>query len=254
MSTLPCHACHGSPAAEGGPLRDGGRTGISARSSRLPVGEALAFFETLEPGAPAPGGDRRAPSSRKSGSGCASSTTSASLPDPGAARPERSPVARRSASGSPRRSGAALVGVLYILDEPSIGLHQRDNDRLLGHAPAAAGPRQHGLVVEHDEDTIRAADWIVDLGPGAGGTAARSWPRATLEDVIRPSGPSPAAYLRGEPHDPVPVERRPPDPEAGPARARGAREQPARHLDVELPARLTFTCVTGVSGRASRPW
>ena len=90
------------------------------------------------------------------------------LPDPGPGRRRRWPAARHSGSGSPPRSAPGLVGVLYVLDEPSIGLHQRDNHRLIETLVRLRDLGNTLIVVEHDEDTIRAADWVVDIGPGAG--------------------------------------------------------------------------------------
>ncbi len=141
--------------------------------------------------------------------------------------------------------GSQLMGVLYILDEPSIGLHQRDNERLL---KTLMGMRDLGntvVVVEHDEDTIRAADWVVDLGPGAGehgGQVVASEPQADFQTNARSLT---ARYLRGEKTIPVPAVRRP-----GNGRyllVKGADENNLQHITVRFPLG-TFTGVTGVSG------
>ena len=142
--------------------------------------------------------------------------------------------------------GSRLVGVLYILDEPSIGLHQRDNDRLLDTLRRLRDLGNTVIVVEHDEDTIRAADWIVDLGPGAGRDGGEVVTAGTLDDVLSSPLSLTGAYLRGERQIEFPIERRIAD--AGRAlRIRGARGHNLCNLDVTIPLG-TFTCVTGVSG------
>jgi excinuclease ABC subunit A len=141
--------------------------------------------------------------------------------------------------------GSRLVGVLYILDEPSIGLHQRDNERLLGTLKQLRDLGNTVIVVEHDRDTIHAADHIIDLGPGAGRHGGEVVAYGTLADVLRSERSLTAAYLRGDREIPLPAQRRP----AGDARlvVRGAREHNLRGVDVGFPLG-TFTCVTGVSG------
>jgi len=143
--------------------------------------------------------------------------------------------------------GAGLVGVLYILDEPSIGLHQRDNERLLA---ALKGLRDLGnsvIVVEHDADTIRAADWIIDLGPGAGVHGGEVVVAGPLEQVLACERSLTARYLRGELSVPVPRHRKPPSRDRGWLEILGARENNLKNIDVRIPIGL-FTCVTGVSG------
>jgi excinuclease ABC subunit A len=143
--------------------------------------------------------------------------------------------------------GAGLVGVLYILDEPSIGLHQRDNERLLA---ALKGLRDLGnsvIVVEHDADTIRAADWIIDLGPGAGVHGGEVVVAGPLEQVLACERSLTAKYLRGELSVPVPRHRKPPSRDRGWLEILGARENNLKNIDVRIPIGL-FTCVTGVSG------
>jgi excinuclease ABC subunit A len=142
--------------------------------------------------------------------------------------------------------GSRLVGVLYILDEPSIGLHQRDNDRLLDTLRALRDLGNTVLVVEHDEDTIRAADWLVDLGPGAGIHGGEVVAEGTLEVVLAEPRSLTGAYLRGERSIPLPATRRRVDLERV-LRVRGARGNNLKDLDVGLPLGA-FVCVTGVSG------
>ncbi len=143
--------------------------------------------------------------------------------------------------------GAGLVGVLYILDEPSIGLHQRDNDRLLR---TLAGLRDLGnsvLVVEHDADTIRHADYILDLGPGAGVRGGELVAAGTLAEVLAHPQSLTAKYLRGELSIPIPRHRVKPSPDRGWLEVLGARENNLKNIDARIPLG-TLTCVTGVSG------
>jgi excinuclease ABC subunit A len=142
--------------------------------------------------------------------------------------------------------GSRLVGVLYILDEPSIGLHQRDNARLLDTLKGLRDLGNTVIVVEHDEDTIRAADHVVDLGPRAGRFGGEVVAEGTVDEIISHRTSLTARYLRGELRIPVPVRRRPRDP-ARVLRVLGARENNLRDLDVEFPLGL-FVAVTGVSG------
>jgi excinuclease ABC subunit A len=141
--------------------------------------------------------------------------------------------------------GSRLVGVLYILDEPSIGLHQRDNERLLGTLRQLRDLGNTVIVVEHDEETIRAADHIIDLGPGAGRLGGHVVAEGTLDDVLAAPDSLTGAYLRGDRFVPTPRGRRAPD--AGALVVRGARAHNLKDLDVRFPLG-TFTCVTGVSG------
>ena len=142
--------------------------------------------------------------------------------------------------------GSRLVGVLYILDEPSIGLHQRDNARLLETLRELRDLGNTVLVVEHDEETIRAADHVVDLGPRAGRHGGEVVAAGPLADVLRHPDSLTARYLRGELRIPVPPRRRVPDGDRV-LRVVGAREHNLRDLTVELPLGL-FIAVTGVSG------
>ncbi|TMG52847.1 MAG: excinuclease ABC subunit A, partial [Chloroflexi bacterium] len=141
--------------------------------------------------------------------------------------------------------GSGLMGVLYILDEPSIGLHQRDNARLIR---TLLGMRDLGntiLVVEHDEETIRTADWIVDIGPGAGEHGGEVVAEGTIDDILKSPRSLTGAYLSGRRRIPVPNRRRKPRPEA--IVVRGAREHNLKDIDVRIPLGQ-FVAVTGVSG------
>jgi excinuclease ABC subunit A len=141
--------------------------------------------------------------------------------------------------------GSGLMGVLYILDEPSIGLHQRDNARLIR---TLLGMRDLGntiLVVEHDEETIRTADWIVDIGPGAGEHGGEVVAEGTIDDILKAPRSITGAYLSGRRRIPVPTRRRKPRPEA--IVVRGAREHNLKDIDVRIPLGQ-FVAITGVSG------
>ncbi len=141
--------------------------------------------------------------------------------------------------------GSSLMGVLYILDEPSIGLHQRDNDKLLATLKQLRDIGNTLIVVEHDEDTIRAADYIVDVGPGAGSHGGQIVAAGTLQDILNCPRSVTGQYLSGVKKIPVPDRRR-----AGNGHfltVRGAAENNLKHIDVSIPLG-TLTCVTGVSG------
>ena len=141
--------------------------------------------------------------------------------------------------------GSSLMGVLYILDEPSIGLHQRDNDRLLETLKHLRDLGNTLIVVEHDEDTMRAADFIVDVGPGAGGHGGEIVAAGTLHDIIAEPRSITGQYLSGVKKIPVPSTRRPGNGKF--LTVRGATENNLKNIDVSIPLG-TFTCVTGVSG------
>jgi excinuclease ABC subunit A len=143
--------------------------------------------------------------------------------------------------------GAGLVGVLYILDEPSIGLHQRDNNRLLATLKGLRDLGNTVLVVEHDADTIRQADYIVDLGPGAGVHGGELVVAGTLTEILSNKNSLTAQYLRGELAIPIPKKRLAPSEERGWLEVLGAKENNLRNIDARIPLG-TFTCVTGVSG------
>jgi excinuclease ABC subunit A len=141
--------------------------------------------------------------------------------------------------------GSRLVGVLYILDEPSIGLHQRDNAKLLGTLESLRDLGNTVIVVEHDEATIRRADYLVDLGPGAGRSGGEVVVQGALDDVLACKGSLTGAYLRGEHKIDVPKTRRPGSGEQ--LVVRGARQYNLKNIDVGFPIGC-FICVTGVSG------
>ena len=141
--------------------------------------------------------------------------------------------------------GSSLMGVLYILDEPSIGLHQRDNDKLLATLEHLRDLGNTLIVVEHDEDTMRAADFLVDVGPGAGSHGGEIVAAGTLDDIISCPRSVTGQYLSGAKKIPVPGSRRPGNGSF--LTVRGARENNLKDIDVQIPLG-TFTCVTGVSG------
>lgn len=140
--------------------------------------------------------------------------------------------------------GSGLVGVAYILDEPSIGLHQRDNDKLLKTLTHLRDLGNSVIVVEHDEDTMRAADYIVDIGPGAGKEGGEVVATGTAEDLMKCPKSVTGAYLSGKLQIPVPTKRKEP---TGWITVKGARENNLKNIDVNIPLGV-LTCVTGVSG------
>lgn len=140
--------------------------------------------------------------------------------------------------------GSGLVGVAYILDEPSIGLHQRDNDKLLGALKNLKDLGNTLIVVEHDEDTMLAADYIVDIGPGAGAHGGQVVACGTAEEIMKNKNSVTGAYLSGRIKIPVPAERRKP---TGFLTVKGARENNLKNIDVKIPLGI-MTCITGVSG------
>ena len=140
--------------------------------------------------------------------------------------------------------GSGLVGVAYILDEPSIGLHQRDNDKLLGALMKLRNLGNTLIVVEHDEDTMFAADYIVDIGPGAGSHGGKVIATGTAEDIMACKELITGDYLSGRKKIPVPDVRKEP---TGWIKVKGARENNLKNIDVEFPTGI-MTCVTGVSG------
>ena len=140
--------------------------------------------------------------------------------------------------------GSGLVGVAYILDEPSIGLHQRDNDKLLGALKNLKDLGNTLVVVEHDEDTMRAADYIVDIGPRAGVHGGEVIATGTATDIMKCKESLTGAYLSGRMKIPVPTERKKP---SGFITIKGARENNLKNIDVDIPLGV-MTCITGVSG------
>jgi excinuclease ABC subunit A len=142
--------------------------------------------------------------------------------------------------------GSGLTGVLYVLDEPSIGLHQRDNDRLLDTLRRLRDLGNTVLVVEHDEDAIRAADYLIDMGPGAGVLGGHVIARGKPEDVFKHKDSLTGQYMTGKMQIPIPHARREPEKDRQIAIV-GAKENNLRNISVKIPIGL-FTCVTGVSG------
>ena len=140
--------------------------------------------------------------------------------------------------------GSGLVGVAYIMDEPSIGLHQNDNDKLLATLKHLRDLGNTLIVVEHDEDTMRAADYVVDIGPGAGEHGGQVIATGTAEDLMKNPNSITGKYLSGEIKIPVPKTRRKPK---GFLKVVGAKENNLKNIDVKVPIGV-FTCVTGVSG------
>ena len=140
--------------------------------------------------------------------------------------------------------GSGLVGVAYILDEPSIGLHQRDNDKLLGALMKLKNLGNTLIVVEHDEDTMRAADFIVDIGPGAGSHGGEVVAKGTADEIMKCRKSITGDYLSGRKFIPVPEVRKTP---TGWITVKGARENNLKNIDVSFPLGV-MTCVTGVSG------
>ena len=140
--------------------------------------------------------------------------------------------------------GSGLVGVCYILDEPSIGLHQRDNDKLLNTLKSLRDLGNTLIVVEHDEDTMLAADYVVDIGPGAGSHGGEVIACGTAEDIMKVPESVTGQYLSGEKQIPIPSKRRKP---TGWIKVLGAQENNLKDINVEFPLGV-MTCVTGVSG------
>ncbi|MGH7476114.1 MAG: excinuclease ABC subunit UvrA [Longimicrobiales bacterium] len=253
MAVLPCNVCRGAR------LRAESLAVTVAERSLgdvvdLSVVESLKFFRSLLPPVDAP------------------ASASASAPDARIAAPILKEVVERLeflvnvgleyltigrsadtlSGGEAQRIrlatqiGSRLVGVLYILDEPSIGLHSRDNERLLATLRQLRDLGNTVIVVEHDRETIMAADHVIDLGPGAGRHGGEIVAEGTLEQLLASEASITAAYLRGDREIPVRKGRRRP-PHRRTLVVRGAREHNLRDIDVHLPLG-TFTCVTGVSG------
>ena len=140
--------------------------------------------------------------------------------------------------------GSGLVGVAYILDEPSIGLHQRDNDKLLATLKHLRDLGNSLIVVEHDEDTMLAADYIVDIGPGAGEHGGQVVATGNAQEIMKNPASITGAYLSGKIKIPVPTERKEPK---GWLKVIGAEENNLKKINVSFPVGV-LTCVTGVSG------
>jgi excinuclease ABC subunit A len=253
MVSQPCRACSGHR------LRPESLAVTVAGQSlgdvaELSVGEAMAFFGSLPI---APGGD--------AGAGAADALPAQIagpilkevnerlhfLADVGLEYLTLGRSAETLSGGEAQRIrlatqiGSRLVGVLYILDEPSIGLHQRDNERLLGTLRQLRDLGNTVIVVEHDEETIRAADHVIDLGPGAGRLGGHVVAQGGVAELLAAPESLTGAYLRGDRSIPVPPGRR--SPAAGALVVRGAREHNLKNLEVHFPLGC-FTSVTGVSG------
>ena len=172
------------------------------------------------------------------------------LMDVGARTPTRARATGSLSGGEAQRIrlatqiGSGLVGVAYILDEPNIGLHQRDNDKLLMTLKRLRDLGNSLIVVEHDEDTMLAADCIVDIGPGAGEHGGEVVAVGTAQELMECEKVVTGAYLSGKVKIPVPKERKKP---AGFIRVVGAQENNLKNIDVAFPLGV-MTCVTGVSG------
>ncbi len=259
MSTLPCTACLGSR------LNDASRAvTIAGRSLgeivEMSIAEAAAFFESVPVDSSTRGNGKKRRRTkhvplREEVAGPILKEVAERLRflrDVGLDYLTLGRAAGSLSGGESQRIrlatqiGSRLVGVLYILDEPSIGLHQRDNARLLSTLRQLRDLGNTVVVVEHDEDTIRSADYLVDLGPGAGRHGGEIVARGTLEDILAEERSLTGAYLRGDREIPVPIERRPVDLERA-LIVRGARGHNLQNLDVRFPLG-TFLCVTGVSG------
>ncbi|DAC63569.1 MAG TPA: excinuclease ABC subunit A, partial [Candidatus Poseidoniales archaeon] len=141
--------------------------------------------------------------------------------------------------------GTRLTGVMYVLDEPSIGLHSRDNDRLLATLRELCDLGNTLIVVEHDEATLRHADWLVDIGPGAGKAGGRIVANGPLKQLLKSKDSITGAYLSGKTSISVPEERVEPNGQS--IQLRGARLNNLQHIDVEIPIGC-MVAVTGVSG------
>jgi excinuclease ABC subunit A len=252
MSTLPCKTCSGSRLRpESLAVTIGGRS--LGEIVEMPIDKALAFAESLRLGDEAQGGEAHVLAEEIAGPILKEVRERLGfLTNVGLSYLSLGRSADSLSGGEAQRIrlatqiGSRLVGVLYILDEPSVGLHQRDNERLLGTLRRLRDLGNTVIVVEHDEDTIRSADHVIDLGPGAGRAGGEVVVDGTLDEVLAHPDSLTGAYLSGKRSIPVPEERRPVDLEHV-VRIRGAREHNLRSLDVEIPLGC-FVCVTGVSG------
>ena len=244
MSEIPCPECHGHRLKPESLAVTVGGENISSLS-RLSVSGALSFLDSLEP--------RLTDRERKIGERILKEIRErlGFLQSVGLEYLSLSRASGTLSGGESQRIrlatqiGSYLMGVLYILDEPSIGLHQRDNDKLLATLKRLRDLGNTLIVVEHDEDTMRAADWIVDIGPGAGVHGGNVICSGPVEEVCACKESVTGQYLSGRRRIPVPAERRP-----GSGRlltVRGASENNLKNIDVSF--RLgAFNCVTGVSG------
>lgn len=243
MVSHPCKACHGKRLRPEALAVTVGEKSIDEITD-MPISESLAFFETLVlPERKAFIGRQvlkeiRARLSFLNNVGLNYLTLSRSSGTLSGGESQRIRLATQIGSG--------LTGVLYILDEPSIGLHQRDNNRLIETLKHLRDLDNTVIVVEHDEDTIRAADHIVDIGPQAGEKGGEVIVNGTLEDLLNNEKSITGAYLSGRQSIPVPKERRKMDKNRC-LTLKGAQENNLKKVNVTIPLGL-FTCVTGVSG------
>jgi len=241
MSLRPCPACGGARLRPESLAVTVGGINIAAATD-FSVEDGLRFFEALELGA----------TQRMIGERVIREITERLrfLNDVGVGYLSLSRAAGTLSGGEAQRIrlatqiGSGLMGVLYILDEPSIGLHQRDNRKLIGTLERLRDQGNTVLVVEHDEDMMRAADHLIDMGPGAGEHGGRVVAHGTPAEVAADVDSITGAFLSGRRRIPVPSARR---RGRGELLVRGAREHNLRGVDVEIPVG-TFTCVTGVSG------
>ena len=210
MREVPCPACNGARLKPIIARGDAGRASRSPRSAALPIGECAEFLRDLElsrAGAP----DRRAGAQGGQRAAAVPARRGAGLPVPGPAGRRRWPAARRSGSGSPPRSGPAWSACSTCWTSPVIGLHQRDNHRLIETLVRLRDLGNTLIVVEHDEDTIRLADWVVDIGPGAGEHGGQVVVSGPVEDLLAAPDSLTGALPLRPPRDPdIPAVRRPP--------------------------------------------
>ncbi|EXJ16509.1 excinuclease ABC subunit UvrA [Imhoffiella purpurea] len=243
ISHQPCPACQGSRLNEAARNVFVGAHNLPA-VSRMPVGESLRFFESLE--LPGKRGEIGAKVIKEV------ATRLRFLVDVGLEYLTLERSAETLSGGEAQRIrlasqiGAGLVGVMYILDEPSIGLHQRDNARLLKTLDHLRDIGNTVIVVEHDEEAIRAADLVVDLGPAAGAHGGEIVAQGTAEEISAVPASLTGRYLSGDLRIPIPERRTPVDPERQ-LRILGARGNNLRAVDAAIPVG-TFCCITGVSG------
>jgi excinuclease ABC subunit A len=248
MLEVPCTTCRGRRLKpESLAVTVGGRN--VGELTELPITEALAFFDGLvlrEPGRPGLDPEIAGPILKEV------KERLRFLVDVGLDYLTLGRSAESLSGGEAQRIrlatqiGSRLVGVLYILDEPSIGLHQRDNARLLATLEQLRDLGNTVIVVEHDEETMRAADHVIDLGPGAGKHGGEVIAAGTIQDIMRTPGSITGKYLSGQSQVAAPRARRPRDAHRV-IRVEGAREHNLRRVDVEIPLGL-FVAVTGVSG------
>ncbi|KXV77073.1 excinuclease ABC subunit UvrA [Acetobacter cerevisiae] len=245
QSEKPCHVCHGARLRpEALSVRVADKT--IAQACDLPIGKALDWFETVMPTLT----PQKAEIARRILREIQERLTF--LDDVGLDYLTLSRSSATLSGGESQRIrlasqiGSGLTGVLYVLDEPSIGLHQRDNERLLGTLERLKKLGNTLIVVEHDEDAIRSADWLVDMGPGAGVNGGRVIAAGTPEEVAKVPESLTGAYLSGRKSIPVPEHRRPYDKKKV-LTVEGATGHNLKNVTAHFPLG-TFTCVTGVSG------